>query len=75
MELTEREKKVFTNILERANKENKKPSCPVCKELEMTFDKTTVTQLYETGTGYFSPIEDIVVRYCPSCGRKLNKEV
>lgn len=45
--------------------------CPVCKELNMTNDITKITELYEPRTGYFFPMTEMIIRYCPFCGNKM----
>ena len=46
--------------------------CEVCKELTEIEEKLECDMLYGHKSGYFHPMSDMVVNYCPTCGKRLN---
>lgn len=48
--------------------------CEACKELTLVKENLKIDTIYGSKTGYFQPIENINIKYCPVCGRKLNAE-
>lgn len=47
--------------------------CKICEELMLNNDKISIIELYENTTGYFHPENEIIIKFCPVCGRKLTK--
>ena len=48
--------------------------CDVCKELTQNKDTVKIHELYENTSGYFYPENEMIIKYCPCCGKELNAE-
>ena len=46
--------------------------CDVCKELTQNNDTIKIHELYENTSGYFHPEHEMIIKYCPCCGKELN---
>ena len=49
--------------------------CDVCKELTQNGEEVTVHELYENTSGYFHPEHEMIIKYCPCCGKELNDTI
>ncbi len=45
--------------------------CESCKELNEVCERLEVDLIYGNDSGYFHAMSDMVINYCPVCGRKL----
>ena len=45
--------------------------CDVCKEITQNGGEVSIYKL-EDITGYFRPENEMIIRFCPCCGEKLN---
>ena len=52
---------------------NKKTKCKICREIERNHCKVEIKELFESATGFFEPEHEIIIRYCPNCGRKMEE--
>ena len=46
--------------------------CKCCEELILVNEELRVVEIYGSKTGYFQPLVDMNIKYCPVCGEKLN---
>lgn len=45
--------------------------CESCKELKELGCKVEVDMIYSIEAGYLHPISEMIINYCPVCGKKI----
>lgn len=48
--------------------------CECCEELTEFDETVTIDEIYGSETGFFHPRTDMVIHYCPVCGKLLKNE-
>lgn len=48
--------------------------CAVCKELKRSRGPVRINELYDTDSGYFYPDTNIIIHFCPNCGKEIKYE-
>lgn len=46
--------------------------CKCCEELILVDEEFRIDEIYGSKTGYFQPLVNMNIKYCPVCGKKLN---
>lgn len=74
-EITEYEYEIVDNAeWQDDNAKSEITMCDVCKELTQNKDTVKIHELYENTSGYFYPQNEMIIKYCPCCGKELNAE-
>ena len=74
-EITEYEYEIVDNAeWQDDNTKSEITMCDVCKELTQNKDTVKIHELYENTSGYFYPENEMIIKYCPCCGKELNAE-
>ena len=45
--------------------------CPICKDLKKIDEVINVYELYGSKSGYFFAIPEMIINYCPTCGKEI----